>query len=126
MYPHSHTESPTRRALLRSGITLLGGAAIASSGVALADECVLTPSDILGPMYNYGAPMFQKKLATDDEPGERRVLLQWHVEPGGTRVLGRAPEPAEHDVLGPLEREIKLREPPGRREPTLGEPVVDQ
>jgi len=25
-------------------------------------------------MYNYGAPMFQKKLATDDEPGERLIL----------------------------------------------------
>ena len=74
MYPHSHTEFPTRRAVLGSGITLLGGAAIASSGVALANECVLTPSDILGPMYNYGAPMFQKKLATDDEPGERLIL----------------------------------------------------
>ena len=76
MYPHSHThtEFPTRRAFLRSGVTLLGSAAIASSGVALANECVLTPSDILGPMYNYGAPMFQKKLATDDEPGERLIL----------------------------------------------------
>jgi hypothetical protein len=47
---------------------------MASSGVAFANECVLTPSDILGPMYNYGAPMFQKKLATDDEPGERLIL----------------------------------------------------
>src|SRR5215468_7290807 len=74
MIPHSHTEFPTRRAVLHSGITLLGGAAITSSGVALANECVLTPSDILGPMYNYGAPMFQKKLAMDDEPGERLIL----------------------------------------------------
>jgi hypothetical protein len=47
MYPHSHTEFATRRAFLRSGVTLLGGAVIASSGVALANECVLTPSDIL-------------------------------------------------------------------------------
>ena len=67
--------------------------------------------------------------AVDDrriEPGERRVLLERDVEPGWTRVLRRAPEAAEHDVLGPLEREIQLREPPGRREPALGERVVDQ
>ena len=74
MYPHSHSKFPTRRAFVRSGVTLLGGAAIASSGLALANECVFTPSDILGPMYNYGAPMFQKKLAADDEPGERLIL----------------------------------------------------
>src|SRR5215467_14202323 len=76
MNPHSHTHAvfPTRRAFLGGGVTLLGSAAIASSGVALANECVLTPNDILGPMYNYGAPMFQKKLATDDEPGERLIL----------------------------------------------------
>ena len=76
MYPNSHTRTvfATRRAFLRGGVTLLGSAAIASSGVALANECVLTPSDILGPMYNYGAPMFQKKLATDGEPGERLIL----------------------------------------------------
>ena len=72
---HEHPELPaTRRAFLRRGVTMLGGAAIASSGIALAKECVLTSSDILGPMYNYGAPMFQRKLVGDDEPGEHLIL----------------------------------------------------
>jgi catechol 1,2-dioxygenase len=72
---HPHPELPMdRRSFLRRGVTMLGGAAIASSGVALAKECALTSSDILGPMYNYGAPMFQKKLANDGEPGERLIL----------------------------------------------------
>ena len=49
MHNHEHPELPvTRRAFLRRGVTMLGGAAIASSGIALAKECVLTPSDILG------------------------------------------------------------------------------
>jgi hypothetical protein len=29
MYPHSHIEFPTKRAFLRGGLTLLGGAAMA-------------------------------------------------------------------------------------------------
>ncbi len=71
---HEHQELPLdRRAFLRRGVTMLGGAAIASSGIALAKECVLTQSDILGPMYNYGAPMLAK-IAADDEPGERLLL----------------------------------------------------
>ena len=72
---HEHPElRTTRRAFLCRGVTMLGGAAIASSGIALAKECVLTSSDILGPMYNYGAPMFQRKLVGDDEPGEHLIL----------------------------------------------------
>lgn len=72
---HPHPELPLdRRSFLRRGAAMLGGAALASSGIARAGECALTQSDILGPMYNYGAPMFQRKLATDDEPGERLIL----------------------------------------------------
>ena len=75
MHIHEHAELPvTRRAFLRRGVTMLGGAAIASAGVALAKECLLTPNDILGPMYNYGAPLFQRKLVGDDEPGEHLIL----------------------------------------------------
>lgn len=71
---HDHDEIPlSRRDFLRRGVTMLGGATIASSGIALAKECVLTPNDILGPMYNYGAPM-QAKIAADGEPGERLIL----------------------------------------------------
>jgi catechol 1,2-dioxygenase len=72
---HSHPELPMdRRAFLRRGVTMLGGAAIASSGIAFAKECAVTSSDILGPMYNYGAPLFQAKLARDEEPGQRLML----------------------------------------------------
>lgn len=73
--PHAHPDLPQdRRSFLRRGVTLLGGAAIASSGIARAGECALTSSDILGPMYNYGAPMFQRQLAADGEPGQRLIL----------------------------------------------------
>lgn len=63
-----------RRRFLQSGAIALGGAAIGLPMLAAAKECKVTDQDILGPMYNYGAPLFQVKLAADDEPGQRLML----------------------------------------------------
>ncbi len=62
-----------RRFLQRSAIGM-GGAALGLSALTAAKECALTEQDILGPMYNYGAPKFQVKLAPDDEPGQKLML----------------------------------------------------
>jgi catechol 1,2-dioxygenase len=63
-----------RRQFLRSGAMAVGGAALALPALAWAKECAMTEQDILGPMYNLGAPLFQVKLAGDDEPGEKLML----------------------------------------------------
>jgi catechol 1,2-dioxygenase len=63
-----------RRRFLRHGALALGGAAIGIPALAAAKECKITEQDILGPMYNYGAPTFQVKLAEDDEPGQRLMI----------------------------------------------------
>ena len=42
--------------------------------IVSAKECKVTEQDILGPMYNYGAPKFQVKLASDNEPGQKLML----------------------------------------------------
>ena len=52
----------------------LGAAAMGLPILAGAKECILTRQEILGPMYNYGAPLFQRKLANDDEPGQKLIL----------------------------------------------------
>ena len=61
-----------RRRFMRN--LALGGAALSVPSLAAAKECKLTEQDILGPMYNYGAPVFQVKLADDNEPGEKLML----------------------------------------------------
>jgi catechol 1,2-dioxygenase len=61
-----------RRRFLRH--LALGGAALGIPALAAARECTVTEQDILGPMYNYGAPLFQVKLAGDGEPGQRLML----------------------------------------------------
>lgn len=49
------------------------GSALAVPNIATAQECSLTPSDILGPFYRFGAP-FQAKLAPAEEPGEKLIV----------------------------------------------------
>jgi catechol 1,2-dioxygenase len=63
-----------RRMFLRRGAIALGGAAIGLPALAAAKDCKPTEQEILGPMYNYGAPVFQVKLAPDGEPGQRLML----------------------------------------------------
>jgi catechol 1,2-dioxygenase len=63
-----------RRRFLRNSAMALGGAALGAPVFAAAKECRVTEQEILGPMYNYGAPLFQVKLAGDDEPGEKLML----------------------------------------------------
>lgn len=62
-----------RRLFLQRSALMLGGAVLGLPAIATAKECKLTEHDILGPMYNYGAP-FQAKLVGDDEPGEKLML----------------------------------------------------
>lgn len=61
----------SRRSFLRNSALTLGGAALALP--ALAKECKLTEPEILGPMYNFGAP-YQAKIADDSEPGQKLML----------------------------------------------------
>lgn len=67
--------NPTARRLFlqRSALTL-GSAVLGLPALATAKECKLTEHEILGPMYNYGAPFFQAKLVGDNEPGEKLML----------------------------------------------------
>ena len=62
-----------RRRFLRHGAVAVGGA-LALPALVNAKDCKLTEQEILGPMYNYGAPKFQVKLAKDDEPGQKLML----------------------------------------------------
>ena len=64
----------SRRLFLQRTATVLGAAAVSLPAPAAAKECSLTEQEILGPMYNYGAPSFQVKLADDDEPGQKLIL----------------------------------------------------
>jgi len=64
----------SRRAFLHRSAAALGYASLGLPALALARECSVTEQEILGPMYNYGAPLFQVKLAADDEPGQRLML----------------------------------------------------
>ena len=52
-----------RRRFLQRSAMAVGGAALALPTLVSAKECKVTEQDILGPMYNYGAPKFQVKLA---------------------------------------------------------------
>ena len=61
-----------RRQFLRK--VAIGGAALGVPSLAVGKECKPTEQDILGPMYNYGAPVFQVKLAADEEPGQKLML----------------------------------------------------
>lgn len=63
-----------RRRFLRHSAIALGGVALGVPALAASKECTLTEQEVLGPMYNYGAPFFQVKLAGDGEPGERLML----------------------------------------------------
>lgn len=64
----------SRRLFLRRAALTLGAATVGLPVLATAKECRLTEQEILGPMYNYGAPSFQVKLADDDEPGQKLML----------------------------------------------------
>lgn len=72
-HPDSKVNLAARRLFLQRSALMLGGAAIGLPAIAVAKECRLTEREILGPMYNFGAP-FQTKLIGDDEPGERLML----------------------------------------------------
>ncbi len=63
-----------RRKFLRHTALALSGVAIGVPALKAAAECKITEQEILGPMYNYGAPVFQLKLAEDGEPGQRLLL----------------------------------------------------
>ena len=62
----------SRRSFWQGAAAAFGGAFVAP-GIATAQECGLTPSDILGPFYRFGAP-FQAKLASAGEPGEKLLV----------------------------------------------------
>jgi len=64
----------SRRVFLQRSALAVGGAALGLPGLAAAAQCKVTEQEILGPMYNYGAPLFQTKLAADDEPGQKLML----------------------------------------------------
>ena len=63
-----------RRRFLQRSAAAIGGVSMVLPSVLAAKECKVTEQDILGPMYNYGAPTFQVKLASDDEPGQKLML----------------------------------------------------
>ena len=63
----------SRRAFLRGGATILGGALLAGPASAAVQECRVTEADILGPFYRFGAPV-QTRLAGPDEAGDRLRL----------------------------------------------------
>jgi len=65
----------SRRQFLQRSASTVGAAAIGGlPALAAATECKPTRQDILGPMYNVGAPVFQMKLAADDEAGQKLML----------------------------------------------------
>ena len=64
----------SRRLFLQRAALALGAATVGLPVLATAKECRPTEQEILGPMYNYGAPSFQVKLADDDEPGQKLML----------------------------------------------------
>ena len=65
----------SRRQFLQRSASTVGAAVVGGlPALAAANECKPTEQDILGPMYNYGASMFQVKLASDDEPGQKLML----------------------------------------------------
>jgi catechol 1,2-dioxygenase len=70
----SKSVARSRRQFLKRSTVTLGAAAMGLPILAGAKECILTRQEILGPMYNYGAPLFQRKLANDDEPGQKLIL----------------------------------------------------
>jgi catechol 1,2-dioxygenase len=70
----SKSVARSRRQFLKRSAVTVGAAAMGLPTLAGAKECILTERDILGPMYNYGAPLFQRKLASDDEPGQKLIL----------------------------------------------------
>jgi catechol 1,2-dioxygenase len=70
----SKSVAKSRRQFLKRSTVTLGAAAMGLPILAGAKECILTRQEVLGPMYNYGAPLFQRKLANDDEPGQKLIL----------------------------------------------------
>jgi len=63
----------SRRTFWQGAVATFGGALLAAPGVAAAEECSLTPPDILGPFYRFGAPS-RTRLAAADEPGEKLMI----------------------------------------------------
>lgn len=70
----SKSVARSRRQFLKRSTVTLGAAAMGLPILTGAKECIPTEREILGPMYNYGAPLFQRKLASDDEPGQKLIL----------------------------------------------------
>jgi len=67
------TIAPARRTFLRGGAALLGGALAAGPVFAAKQACRVTPADVLGPFYRFGAPS-QTRLAGPNEAGDRLIL----------------------------------------------------
>ncbi len=70
----SKSVARSRRQFLKRSTVTVGAAAMGLPILTGAKECIPTEQEILGPMYNYGAPLFQQKLASDDEPGQKLIL----------------------------------------------------
>lgn len=68
------TRAAARRLFLQRSALSIGAAALGLPALKAMAECAITEQEILGPMYNYGAPVFQLKLAADDEPGQKLML----------------------------------------------------
>src|SRR5262245_24868855 len=63
----------SRRAFLQGAAATISGAVLAGPAAAAAQECNLTPPDILGPFHRVGAP-FQTSLGGPNEPGEKLIV----------------------------------------------------
>lgn len=81
----------SRRMFLQRSAVALGSAVLGGPVLAAAKKCKLTQPDILGPMYNFGAP-FQAKLIGADEPGDRLMLT-------GTVLGSDCRTPLPHTII---------------------------
>ncbi len=79
----------SRRAFWQGAAATIGGAVLATPAAAAARECSLTPPDILGPFYRFGAP-FQTSLGAPNEPGEKLVVSGTVYSSDCRTVLSRA------------------------------------
>ena len=85
----SKSVARSRRQFLKRSTVTLGAAAMGLPILTGAKECILTEQEVLGPMYNYGASLFQRKLASDDEPGQKLILRGAVYNEGLPHALAR-------------------------------------
>ena len=67
------TRTISRRTLLLRTATAMAGGLLAVPATGLAQQCLPTASDVLGPFYRAGAPA-RARLTDPGEPGEALVL----------------------------------------------------